>query len=402
MHNLGTVINFEIMRALKKKSFWLVALGFPVLIAGVFAIVYFSNQTTDQAAKDLAKQNFSMQVTDESHLVSPAILKALKVQSASSKSAGIEAVESGKIDAYIYYPRDLTKQKIEVYGQDVGIFNNGRYDAMAKMLLSESVKATVSASVQTVIGGSVQSSVTTYRDNKVYDPAKEMIYPGVYLVLFYLLIAFFSGQILTSTTEEKENRVVEMLLTTIKARTLIIGKIIAIIGLALVQAVLIVLPILVIYLLFHDKLQLPSVDLASLPVNVPRILIGAAIFALSFLFFTGFMVLIGSSVPTAKDAGQFIGIIMILIFGPLYAVSLFISNPESTLVQALTLIPFTAPIPMLLRNAVGNLTTWETILGLSILAISSVIVMALAIRVFRFGVLEYSRKLSIKEIISRK
>ena len=114
------------------------------------------------------------------------------------------------------------------------------------------------------------------------------------------------------------------------------------------------------------------------------------------------MVLIGSSVPTAKDAGQFIGIIMILIFGPLYAVSLFISNPESTLVQALTLIPFTAPIPMLLRNAVGNLTTWETILGLSILAISSVIVMALAIRVFRFGVLEYSRKLSIKEIISRK
>jgi ABC-2 type transport system permease protein len=57
---------------------------------------------------------------------------------------------------------------------------------------------------------------------------------------------------------------------------------------------------------------------------------------------------------------------------------------------------------LLLRNAVGNLTGWEIALAIPIMAVTAVIILILAVRVFRFGALEYSRKLSIKEIISRK
>jgi ABC-2 type transport system permease protein len=147
---------------------------------------------------------------------------------------------------------------------------------------------------------------------------------------------------------------------------------------------------------------MPSLDLSSLPVNGLRISIGAAVFTASFLLFTGLLVAIGSAVPTAKEAGGFFGIVMMLIFGPLYALPLFISNPDSPFVQVLSTFPFTAPIPLLLRNAVGNLTVHEALISITLLVVAAAIVMMIAVRVFKYGALEYSRKLSLREIFSRK
>lgn len=401
MHNLSTVIKFEIVRTLKKKSFWLMALGFPIMMAAIFGIIFMSNKSTNQAAKDLEKQTFSVAVTDDSHLVNPAILQSLKAKSVTSKQQGIEAVKSGKLDGYIYYPADISKQSVEVYGKDVGLFENGRYEGVAKALLLNSVRASVEPSVSSVIQGSTKTSVTTYRGSQVYDSFKQMILPGIFLILFYMLIAFFGNQMLVSTTEEKENRVIEMILTTIEARTLIIGKIISLVCLAFIQGLIIVVPTLIGYLFLHDKLDLPFIDLSSLPVDAGRILTGLVLFLLSFMLFTGILVLIGASVPTAKEAGSFIGIIMMLIFGPLYAASLFISSPESPFVRFLSLFPLTAPIPLLLRNAVGNLETWEIALAVPILIVSAIITLTLAVRVFRFGALEYSRKVSLKEMFGK-
>jgi len=402
MHNLSTVIRFEIVRTLKKKSYWIMALGFPVMMSAIFAIIYFSNQSTNEAAKNLEKQSFSIEVTDETHLVKPAILDAIKAKTITDKQQGIKDVESGKVDSYIYYPSDISKHPVEVYGQDVGIFNNSRYDAVASMVLKESIQNSVDVNIRSVISNQASTNVTTYRDGKEYDPVKQMILPGLFLVLFYMLIAFSANQMLTSTIEEKENRVIEMILTTIEARTLVIGKIVSQVALSLLQGCIIVLPALAGYLLFHEKLNLPFIDLTALPVDVPRILTGALVFAVSFMFFTGVLVLIGSSVPTAKEASQFLGVVMIAIFGPLYAVTLFISAPDAPLVRFLSLFPFTAPIPLLLRNAVGNLHPWELAIALPILIVSAALVLMLAVRVFRYGALEYSRKVSLREIFGRR
>lgn len=402
MHNLGTVIKFEITRTLKKKSFWLMALGFPAMMGVIFGIIFLSNQSTDAAVEQLKKQSFTMEVTDRSGLVNQSLAAALGAKIVADRSRGISDVRSGKIDGYIYYPQDLVKDKIEVYGKDVGIFNNSRYGSVSGMLLSLSVNQTVRPEVRVVVQNSTQTEVTTFRNSVVYDPIKEMILPGVFLVLFYLLIAFFGGQMLTSTTEEKENRVIEMILTAVEARTLIVGKIISLIILALFQAAIIAVTVMSVYLLFHNQLHLPNIDLATLPVNWLRIGTGAVIFTVSFVFFTGLLVLIGSAVPTAKEASGFLGIIMMLIFGPLYAASLFVSAPENPFVRFMSLFPLTAPIPLLLRNAVGNLAGWEVAAAIPILLLSSVGVLYLAVRVFRYGVLEYSRKLSLREIFARR
>lgn len=402
MHNLRTVFSFEFLRTIKKKTFWISILLFPVMIAAIAGISYASNKATEEALQTSQNEKFSLAIIDESGLISPKLIEAFGATVKSDKESGIQAVQSGQVDAFFYYPADVSKSTVEIYAQNAGLFDNSKYDAVAKLLLEQSVSTSVSDNVRAILQGKVATSTVTYQDGKVFDGLKSMIVPGIFLVLFYFVIAMFGNQMLNSTVEEKENRVIEMLLTSVETRTLIIGKILALIALGLLQVFLILIPTLIGYLILKNQLALPSLDLSSLTFDWGRIAAGFAIFALSFLFFTGLLVTIGASVPTAKEAGPFIGIVMILIFGPLYSASLFVSNPETGIVQFLSYFPLTAPIPLLLRNAIGNLQPYEALISLGILLICTIFVVQLAVRVFRYGALEYSRKLSFKEILGRQ
>lgn len=398
MHNLGTVFKFETIRVLKKPTFWLMALGFPLMFAALYGIMFWSQSTTMQAAKELEKQEFSLAVTDDSKLVRPELLMAAKTKTVESKEAGINDVKNGKIDAYIYFPKDISKQKVEVYGKDVGLFQNGKYGAVAQSLLSQSVASTVSQAQVAILQNKVQLSSTTYLDGKEHGGINEMIAPGLFLVIFFMLITFFGNQMLTSSTEEKENRTVEMLLTMVKTDTLITGKILSLMVLALIQMLVIILPVAAGYLAFGSKLQLPNMDLSLLVFDPVRIGLALVIFLASFMMFTGMLVTLGAMMPTAKEANQWFGLVIMLIFGPFYGITAFVSFPDSPFVKFLSLFPFTAPIPLLLRNAVGNLPAWEGLLGVALLILAAVFVLWLAVRIFRYGAMSYDSKLSLSAL----
>lgn len=398
MHNLGTVFKFETIRVLKKPTFWLMALGFPLMFAALYGIMFWSQSTTMQAAKELEKQEFSLAVTDDSKLVRPELLMAAKTKTVESKEAGINDVKNGKIDAYIYFPKDIGKQKVEVYGKDVGLFQNGKYGAVAQSLLSQSVASSVSQAQVAILQNKVQLSSTTYLDGKEHGGINEMIAPGLFLVIFFMLITFFGNQMLTSSTEEKENRTVEMLLTMVKTDTLITGKILSLMVLALIQMLVIILPVAAGYLAFGSKLQLPNMDLSLLAFDPVRIGLALVIFLASFMMFTGMLVTLGAMMPTAKEANQWFGLVIMLIFGPFYGITAFVSFPDSPFVKFLSLFPFTAPIPLLLRNAVGNLPAWEGLLGVALLIVAAVLVLWLAVRIFRYGAMSYDSKLSLSAL----
>ena len=266
------------------------ALGFLLMFAALYGIVFWSQITTMQAAKELEKQEFSLAVTDDSKLVRPELLMAAKTKTVESKEAGINDVKNGKIDAYIYFPKDISKQKVEVYGKDVGLFQNGKYGAVAQSLLSQSVASTVGQAQVAILQNKVQLSSTTYLDGKEHGGINEMIAPGLFLVIFFMLITFFGNQMLTSSTEEKENRTVEMLLTMVKTDTLITGKILSLMVLALIQMLVIILPVAAGYLAFGSKLQLPNMDLSLLVFDPVRIGLALVIFLASFMMFTGMLV----------------------------------------------------------------------------------------------------------------
>ena len=402
LHNLGTVIRFEVARMLKKPSFWLMALGFPIMMGVIFGIVFMSNQATLDAAENLKDQKFSIIVLDDSGLIQPSVIEAVDAKTVESREDGIDQVKTGKAEAFFYYPKDLSKNKVEVFGKDVGVFENSRYTSVANLMLDQSVSTEVAADKRAVLQGNVALSSTIYRDGVEYDAIREMILPGIFMVLFYVLIGFFGGQMLNSTIEEKENRTIEMLLTTVEAKTLISGKILSLVALALIQGFVILLPILIMYFVVGPQLQLPNIDLAGLPVDAGKIAVGALVFGFSFILFTGLLVAIGSAMPTAKEASNWFGIIIMMIFGPLYGVTAFVSYPDSPFVQFLSLFPLTSPIPLMLRNAVGNLPVGEAVLGIVILGISSVLVMLVAVRIFQLGAMEYDSKLSLSALRRRR
>lgn len=402
MYNLGTVFRFEVLRTLKKKSFWIMAIIFPIAIGAIYGIAYFSNQSTKTATENTANQKFSFLITDESGLINKKIVQQLGASETNDRQSAINKIETGSLDAYFFYPKNLANDKVEIFAKDAGLFNDNRYQGVANTILQASVTPTVSTQATAVLRNTVSFQSVLYKNGIKYDSFKELIAPGIFLVLFYVLLVVFGNQMLTSTTEEKENRVIEIILTTIRARTLIIGKILSLLVLALIQIAVILTPIITIYILFHNQLSLPNFNLSNIPLDPIRISIGASLFILSFLMFTGLLIAIGSAVPTAKEASGFFGVIMIFIFGPIYAITLFISSPDSGLVRFLTFFPLTAPIPLMLRNAVGNLTTMDVAIGITILAISATVALTTAIKIFQYGALEYSNRISLKTIFQKR
>lgn len=402
MHNLGTVIRFEVVRTLKKKSFWLGAFAIPVVAAFIGLIIFFANKTTSDEGKELSSERYSLAITDESGSISPQIRSTLGASEISNKQEGQNAVKSGELEAYFYIPKDLNTHAVEVYGKEVGLFKNGRYEGLAQQLIDQSAAQNSSANIRAILQNTVQYKSVTYKDGKEDKGFLKLIAPGIFLILFYFMIVTFGSQMLTSIIEEKENRVIEMILTTIKPTTLLMGKLFSLIILALIQMLATLIPIVVGYLLFKDQLSLPHFDLSGIPLDPVAITLGAVIFVVSFLMYTGILMTIGAAMPTAKEANSFFGAAITLTFAPLYAAPLFISSPDSPLVQALSYIPLTSPIPLLLRNAVGNLTLNEALVAIALLILTTVFAIRIGVRIFKYGALEYSRKLSAKEVFGRR
>ena len=80
MHNLGTVIKFETLRALKKPTFWLAIFAIPIVYAVIFFVGHITSQQTNEKLKELSEGKFSFQITDESGVVDNILLANLRVR----------------------------------------------------------------------------------------------------------------------------------------------------------------------------------------------------------------------------------------------------------------------------------------------------------------------------------
>lgn len=404
MHNLSTIIAFEFLRTVKRPSFWISILSVPVIFGAIFALSYFSGQSSQQIQERQEGERFSLQVLDESGYIDNKQLAALEAERVSNKENGISAVENGRVDAFFYYPTQPTEAQVEVYNKDDGIFENFKYTTVASTLLTSGAEMQVGSSeiLQVIKGEGVETAQTTYSNGVVINSFEQIILPAIFIVIFFFVIIFLSGQMLTSTTEEKENRVIEMVLTTIRPRALILGKIIAILALGLVQASVLLLPVIIGYIFFRDMITLPNIDMNAVFEAEPTRIVFAVLYLIfSVLLFTGLLVGISAAVPTAKDANNFLGFTMFAMFIPFYAIMSILTDAAQPIVQVFTYFPLTAPTTLLVRNAVGNLTEVEAIIGLAVLVASSIIAITIAGRIFRTGTLQYSRILSLREIFKK-
>jgi ABC-2 type transport system permease protein len=395
-HNLGTVVGFEFTRTMKKRGFWIATLSIPVVMAIVFALIFVSNSSTAASAGAQKTAAVSFAYTDSSGLITPEIATAMGGKKATDPVQALQDVKSGVTDAYYVYPAEPATQPVKVYGADKGVFENGKYDAVAKQLLTASAQEKIgSPQLTTAAAGNVKVESQTFKNGQVTGGLGSVVPPLIFLLIFYVLIILLANQMLNSTLEEKENRVTEMILTTLNPTTLIIGKVIALFMVGLVQILVFLTPIAAGYLFFREKLALPDFDLSNLSFEPGPMLVGALLLLGGFTLFTGVMVAIGAVMPTAKDAGTIFGPLMALMFVPFYAVSLIVSDPHAPIVQIFTYFPLSAPVTAMLRNGFGTLSQLEATIVVAELFIIGFLILRLAVHLFRYGSIQYSGKLSI-------
>jgi ABC-2 type transport system permease protein len=402
-HNLGTVIGFEFLRTITKRRFWIGTLAVPVIMGIVFGLIFISNSSTANASDAQKNARFSISYTDASGLITPDTAAAFGATPAASEQAGVAAVQDGSVDAFFAYPADPATQPVKVSGEDKGIFENNKYSAVAQALLDTAVKQKIgSPELAGLAAGNAKIETTTYQGTKEAGGINGLIPPLMFLIIFYGLIVLLAGQMLNSTLEEKENRVTEMILTTLKPTTLITGKVIALFMVGLVQMIVFTSPILIAWAFFRNSLNIPDFDLSHLVFDPARLVIGFLILLGGFALFTTTLVAIGAVMPTAKEAGSFMGVMMALIFVPFYAISLIISDPHAPIVQLFTYFPFSSPVTALLRNAFGSLATPEAIIVIAILYIGAAVMLRLAVRLFQYGSISYTSKINIRTALKAR
>lgn len=252
LHNLGTVVAFETKRTLQKPTFWAATLAIPILMVALMSLMTFSGHQAANSESQAAAKVIAFTYTDTSGLVDPAIAKAAGGTPTSDAAAARSAVVGGSADLFVAYPKDPVTTPTEVVARDIGLNDSGRYLAIASRVLTDSAKAKVgNPQLASLLESTPPTTLETYADG-VRTPGWEgAIVPGLFLVLFYMAILMLGNQMLNITVEEKENRVTEMILTTIKPSTLILGKIVALFAVGIVQAAVLLVPFVVFLSLIH-------------------------------------------------------------------------------------------------------------------------------------------------------
>ncbi len=244
--------------------------------------------------------------------------------------------------------------------------------------------------------------------------------------LLYMFLLLYGQMVMTSIIEEKNNRVLEIVVSSVRPQQLMMGKIIGI-GLVAVTQILIwvilmtvissiVLPALVPADMMSQAsaFNAGTIDASTLNAD-PDLLHAISIFGNvgyileifgylllfligGFLFYSSIYAAIGSAVDNIQDAGQLQSVVVFpIIIGLIFAMTAA-TDPNSTMALVLSLVPFTSPMVMMVRIPFG-IPSWEIITSLVLLYISFIFMVWIAAKIYRVGIFMYGKKPTVRELI---
>jgi len=209
-------------------------------------------------------------------------------------------------------------------------------------------------------------------------------------IVFMMSAITFGTTIAQSVVEEKQTRIVEILLATISSRSMLAGKILGNSILALAQVVAIAVLVSVGMLATGQDLLLGELGGALLWF--------AVLFAFGFVLLAGLYAALGSLVSRQEDIGSVTSPVMILIMLPYFGVIMFNDNP--TVLAIMSYIPFSAPVGMPMRLYLGTAEWWEPVVSLGILAVAIAIVLWIGARIYSGSILRTGARVKISEALA--
>jgi len=412
MRNIFIVLKHEYLQRVRKKSFIIMTLLGPLLV-GLFygGIAYVS--MSQMSSKDNQKvgvidpANHLNQHIDSQSLFTFDFIQAPKQAQKALNDGQLDvllSIDSLKRDSIqitsksslsITDKQSLSKIVSEQY------FNNALYTLGLNQNELDSLKPSIHIKDQLSNG---KSSATEIKSG--------IGYLGAFII--YLFIFMYGVMIMKSVSDEKSNRIVEIIISAVKPFELMMGKILGVALVGLTQFIAwitlsgLLLTVLGIALgsseIGHTATQSSQAigdtilnQLSAL--NYPKIIFGfAAYFIGGYLLYASLFAAIGSAVDNDTETQQFMfPVSMPLIFGLVIAQVAVINNPNSDLAVWCSMIPFTSPVVMMVRLPF-DIAWSEIILSLSCLLACFILIVWLAARIYRIGILSYGQKASYKQL----
>ena len=418
MHKIILIIKREFLTRVRKKTFIIGTILFPLLYVGlIFGTGYIADKT---------KEDLNIALIDQSGLFKQDLIKAVNgndtVNSiqlvAVSPQLMKTSFDSLGFDGYVIVPANFTWQN----GADSLLVNTkksfgiGALNPIEKKinLVWNKIKHDslgIDLGKEAILNKRVDLKLNNEKDKNANAGVATIIgYVSGFLMYFILLL--YGSQVMMGVTEEKTSRIAEVVVSSVKPFQLMIGKIIGIGMVALTQFLIWIVCIFLIYNIGKTtggsggatSSMVGQIQNVFTSVNIPLV-VGCFIFYLlaGFFFYSSLYAAIGSAINEDMREAQSLSfpITMLIIFS-IALMTPAISNPSSSLAVWASIIPFSSPIVMMARIPFGVPNTvpwWQLGLSMVLLIAGFMFTTWFAARIYRTGILMYGKKPSWKEMI---
>jgi ABC-2 type transport system permease protein len=223
-----------------------------------------------------------------------------------------------------------------------------------------------------------------------------LIIPGVFSLLLALSLSFSSAYVLQGFGEEKENRLMEILLSSVSTRQLITGKVLGIGAAGLVQVIVWVILIPLLLNLASSSIG-GFISTIQIPPNF--LVLGVSYFILGYLLFAVLSASVAAISATVREAQGLAAIFGIFAIAPFWFYSLLLLFPNSPIWVVFSIFPFSAPVLVMLRLGMTGVPAWQLIASMAVLVLSIVGGLLLAAKLLRTYILMYGKRPNLGEII---
>lgn len=217
----------------------------------------------------------------------------------------------------------------------------------------------------------------------------EFFGPFSMFLLLTMSIFFSSGYLLQGIAEEKQNRVIEVILSSVRPTQLLVGKIIGLGAAGLLQVAfyvcLLFFPAITVFALFH--------------FSITNLLLSVVYFLLGYLLFAGLMAGTGILGNSPQESGQLSALWTLASVIPMFLLAPISESPNSWLARGLSFFPLTAPVTMLLRVSAAEVPTLDIVISIVVLILGIVAAIMGAAKIFRAAALMYGKRPSLREIM---
>ncbi|MCJ7623751.1 MAG: ABC transporter permease [Anaerolineaceae bacterium] len=225
------------------------------------------------------------------------------------------------------------------------------------------------------------------------------VFPGIIAFVFYFLIMVTTQTMIETVVKEKEDRMMEILVTSISPQRLVTAKIL---GVTAMCFTLLLGWIILAALAINVGGNVYGIEvLRNFQVDLQVMLKLTLVFVPAFVIVIAIVVALGASLVEVQEGQQIASLVALLFFSPYILIVVFIENPNSVLAIAMSFFPITAPFTFALRSMATFIPWWQIASSSVILILTAVFSIWLARKIFYLGLLSYGKRLAWKDIRTR-